>query len=54
MLWKFNSVYNPVRQAAEHRQSVKYEIGLPQVSTQPLVKNSLYVHHPEPVATAAN
>jgi len=54
MLWKFNSVYNPVRQAAEHRQPVKYEIGLPPVSSEPLVKSSLYVHHPEPASAGAH
>lgn len=31
MLWKFNSVYNPERQLADHRQPVKYEMKLPVV-----------------------
>ena len=52
MLWKFSSVYNPDRQLADHRQTVKYEMSLPRISLEPLVKNSLYIHHPEPVATA--
>jgi hopanoid C-3 methylase HpnR len=50
MLWKFSSVYNPGRQLADHRQPVKYEMNLPKTGPEPLVKSSLYVHHPEPVA----
>ncbi|HEX5057773.1 MAG TPA: hopanoid C-3 methylase HpnR [Kofleriaceae bacterium] len=29
MLWKFNSVYNPERQLADHARPVKYEMDLP-------------------------
>ena len=29
MLWKFNGVYNPQRQLADHRRQVKYEMDLP-------------------------
>ena len=29
MLWKFNSVYNPDRQMADHRRPVRYELPLP-------------------------
>src|SRR5207247_259497 len=29
MLWKFNSVYHPRRQLADHAQPVKYEMRLP-------------------------
>ena len=29
MLWKFNSVYNPALQLADHRQPVHYEMSLP-------------------------
>jgi magnesium-protoporphyrin IX monomethyl ester (oxidative) cyclase len=53
MLWKFNSVYNPGRQLADHRRPVKYEIGLPKHGVEPLVKSSRYVHHPQPAANAA-
>lgn len=53
MLWKFNSVYNPGRQLADHRQSVKYEINLPKPGVEPLVKNSLYVHHPQALAVGS-
>jgi hopanoid C-3 methylase HpnR len=52
MLWKFNSVYNPRRQLADHDQPVKYEIGLRQPSADPVVKNSLYIHTPLPVVQA--
>jgi hopanoid C-3 methylase HpnR len=31
MLWKFNSVYNPKRQLADHAQPVKYEMRLPEI-----------------------
>jgi hopanoid C-3 methylase HpnR len=29
MLWKFNSVYNPARQLADHRKPVRYQMRLP-------------------------
>jgi hopanoid C-3 methylase HpnR len=29
MLWKFNGVYNPARQLADHRQPVRYQMRLP-------------------------
>ena len=29
MLWKFNSVYNPALQLADHSQPVRYEMSLP-------------------------
>jgi hopanoid C-3 methylase len=29
MLWKFNSVYNPARQLADHQRPVRYELPLP-------------------------
>ncbi len=54
MLWKFNSVYNPGRQLADHHQLVRYEIGLPRPSAEPLVTSSLFVHHPEIVAPVAH
>jgi hopanoid C-3 methylase HpnR len=38
MLWRFNSVFNPARQLADHRRPVKYEMRVP----------------PPPVANAAN
>jgi len=33
MLWKFNSVYNPKRQLADHARPVKYEMKLPTIVT---------------------
>jgi len=33
MLWKFNSVYNPARQLADHRQPVRYQMRLPAAPT---------------------
>ena len=33
MLWKFNSVYNPHRQLADHRQPVRYQMRLPAAPT---------------------
>jgi hopanoid C-3 methylase len=56
MLWKFNKVYNPKRQYADHFREVKYQIGLPKtiVSGRPTAE-SLYIHNPKVprVATAA-
>jgi hopanoid C-3 methylase HpnR len=34
MLWKFNSVYNPKLQIADHQRSVKYEMSLPSGSQE--------------------
>ncbi len=44
MIWKFNSVYDPERQIADHRREVRYEIGLPPVRTIELDRKKLYVH----------
>ena len=45
MLWKFNSVYNPALQLADHRQSVQYEMALPPAATPTLNSGLLYIHH---------
>ena len=45
MLWKFNSVYNPALQLADHRQSVQYEMALPPPSSPHINPNLLYIHH---------
>ncbi|MER6978305.1 hopanoid C-3 methylase HpnR [Streptomyces carpinensis] len=43
MLWKFNSVYNPQRQLADHRRPVRYELPLPpQVPVGD--RRELYIH----------
>ena len=45
MLWKFNSVYNPKLQIADHQQPVKYEITLPPAHVDKVAdRTSLYVH----------
>jgi hopanoid C-3 methylase HpnR len=45
MLWKFNSVYNPKLQIADHQQPVKYEITLPPAHVDKIAdRTSLYVH----------
>lgn len=50
MLWKFDSVYNPRRQLADHERPVRYEIALPQpaLRTEPDV---IYVHRPVSVGS---
>jgi magnesium-protoporphyrin IX monomethyl ester (oxidative) cyclase len=49
MLWKFNQVYNPQRQVADHYQAVRYEMSLPRpVSHGQLDRKSLYIHRAEP------
>ncbi|WP_435611949.1 hopanoid C-3 methylase HpnR [Streptomyces sp. bgisy159] len=43
MLWKFNSVYNPRRQIADHSRPVRYELPLP--SHRPVDdRRLLYIH----------
>lgn len=46
MLWKFNSVYNPRRQVADHERSTRYEMRLPEQTGQPVIRTDLYVHQP--------
>ena len=43
-LWKFNSVYDPRLQIADHQMPVKYEIGLPPVPGTKLTPQHLYIH----------
>jgi hopanoid C-3 methylase HpnR len=44
-LWKFNSVFNPELQLADHRRPVKYEMSLPpERSEQKFKPQTLYVH----------
>jgi hopanoid C-3 methylase HpnR len=45
MLWKWNSVFNPERQMADHRRPVKYRMRLPEGNLQP---KDLYVLKPPP------
>jgi hypothetical protein len=44
MLWKFNSVYNPKLQIADHQQPVKYEISPPPEWEERIARGALYVH----------
>lgn len=56
MLWKFNSVYNPQRQLADHRRPVKYEMKLPTpiVDRKKIDPRRLYVLPPNSKAAQAN
>jgi hopanoid C-3 methylase len=54
MLWKFNSVYDPKRQLAEHHRPVRYQLELPESPVGFVDQSSLYIHRPareEPVST---
>ncbi len=42
MLWKFNKVYNPGRQYADHHRPVRYELPLPRPHTGD--RRQLYIH----------
>jgi len=44
MLWKFNSVYRPELQLADHSQWVKYEISLPPPSVTTAQQRRLFIH----------
>ena len=44
MIWKFNSVYRPDLQLADHQQPTKYEISLPPPSTAKVERDALDIH----------
>ncbi len=44
MLWKFNSVYNPALQLADHAQAVAYQMPLPPAQTAQPRNQLLYIH----------
>src|SRR5499426_3469516 len=44
MLWKFDSVYHPELQLADHQQPVKYEISPPLPSTATVERAAFYIH----------
>ena len=46
MLWKFNSVYNPALQLADHGRPVHYEMTLPPEHRKVIDPRSMYVHPP--------
>jgi hopanoid C-3 methylase HpnR len=47
MLWKFNSVYNPELQMADHRRPVSYEMALPPSMAEHTKAKQLYVLPPK-------
>lgn len=51
MLWKFNSVFNPALQMADHARRVEYEIPLPPADGI-TDRKALYIHHPQRRAAA--
>lgn len=51
MLWKFNSVYNPQRQFADHQQRVDYNIELPRPMRE-REHDVFYVHRPSTGSSA--
>ncbi len=55
MLWRFNSVFNPERQIADHRRPVLYQMRLPPPPKPdaPRRPRELYVLRPTPARTAA-
>ncbi len=47
MLWKFNSVFDPELQLADHRREVHYEMALPPAAIGTKIDpKSLYIHPP--------
>lgn len=45
MLWKFNSVYDPKLQLADHNQPVTYEMALPPSPQETVDPKIIYIHH---------
>jgi magnesium-protoporphyrin IX monomethyl ester (oxidative) cyclase len=48
MLWRFNSVYNPRRQLADHDNPVRYELPLPVRTEANPGRQVLYLHNRPP------
>jgi hypothetical protein len=46
MLWKFNSVYNPKLQLADHAMPVNYKIPVPPANVTRVDPAKLFVHEP--------
>ena len=44
MLWKFNSVYNPKLQLADHQRPVKYEMAFPPAPQESVDAKIIYIH----------
>jgi hopanoid C-3 methylase len=54
MLWKFNSIYNPARQLADHRRPVRYAMHIPAAGDNGKgASRDLYVLRPEPARTTS-
>ncbi|HSD50810.1 MAG TPA: hypothetical protein VLG48_05325, partial [Candidatus Methylomirabilis sp.] len=54
MLWRFNKVYHPELQLADHRRPVKYEMRLPEAPVNGKVKSrNLFVLQPDPAHPAS-
>jgi len=45
MLWKFNSVYNPRLQLADHQRPARYELAPPPEPKELINPRSIYIHH---------
>jgi hopanoid C-3 methylase HpnR len=55
MLWRFNSVYDPARQLADHARPVRYEMQLPSTSSERTIeRRRLFVLQPNRKAAQAN
>jgi hypothetical protein len=56
MLWRFNSVFNPQRQIADHRRPVRYQMRLPPPPKLDAARRprDLYVLRPTPARGAAS
>ena len=48
MLWRFNRVYNPARQLADHHRPVRYELPLPVPASSGARRQELYLHNRPP------
>ncbi|GAA4495047.1 radical SAM protein [Gluconacetobacter tumulicola] len=46
MIWKFNSVFNPKLQLADHRRKPRYEMPLQPEAEDKVDRKALYVHNP--------
>jgi len=44
MLWKFNSVYNPDLQMADHARPVTYQMPMPPEPVAGIAPHLLYIH----------
>jgi hopanoid C-3 methylase HpnR len=47
MLWKFNSVFDPALQLADHARPVQYEMALPPPREERIDPKTLYIHRPQ-------